>query len=330
MMFVHLTTHSAYSLQEGLLTPSELVQAATANGMPAIGLTDHRLLTGTIEFVTACRDVGLQPIIGLEIDLASGPLHLLATNLAGWSNVCRLSSALTLMDQPDGPCSLHTLAEYSDGLIALSNQPQPLIDIFNGRLYVSLNNPARAASFSKMANQLGLPTVVTHPVYYLDPKQSSLQRTLTAIRLNQTVGRLSQEFIAPPDSHFIGQQEMEERFKDYPEALVATLEIAERCKFELPIGVPNMPVVRLPAGLTPAEHLRNKAIEGAKHLYGEITSSIQSRLDHELEVISNMGYEPIFLIVEDILNFARETGVPFSSRGSAASSLVAHCLGITS
>jgi DNA polymerase III alpha subunit len=65
-------------------------------------------------------------------------------------------------------------------------------------------------------------------------------------------------------------------------------------------------------------------------LYGEITPSIQDRLDHELDIISRMGFEPIFLIVEDVLNFARQTGVPFSSRGSAASSLVAHCLGITS
>ncbi len=329
-MFVHLTTHSNYSLQEGLATPAELVQAATANGMPAIGLTDHRLLTGTIEFVAACRQAGIQSIIGLELDLTTGPIHLLATNLDGWSNLCRLSSTLALGDQPEEPCSLYTLAEYSNGLIAISDHPQPLRDIFQTRLYVSLNDPARAASLTKTANELGLPTVVTHPVYYLDPEQASLQRTLTAIRLNQTVDRLHQEIIAPLDSHFMSRQVMQERFKDHPEALAATLEIAERCKFDLPIGEPHMPVVPLPGGLTAAEHLRNKAMAGAKHIYGEITPAIQGRLDHELNVITRMGFEPIFLIVEDILNFARETGVPFSSRGSAASSLVAHCLGITS
>lgn len=310
--------------------PTELVQAALAEGMPAIGLTDHKLLTGAIEFVTACREAGIQPIIGLEIDFSSGPLQLLATNLDGWSNLCRLSSALALSDNPDGPCPLDTLAEFSDGLIALSNNPQPLLEIFDDRLYVSLNDPVKADSLAKMADQLGLAMVVTHPVYYLDPKGTSLQQTLTAIRLNRTVDYLSQEFIAPPDSHFMSKLEMEQRFKDYPEALSATVEIAERCKFDLPVGRPNMPVIPLPDGLTSAEQLRNKATEGAKRLYGEITPIIQRRLDHELEVITRMGYEPIFLIVEDILNFARETGVPFSSRGSAASSLVAHCLGITS
>jgi len=73
-MFIHLTTHSAFSLQEGLPLPSDLAQAAQAEGMPALGLTDHRLLSGTVEFVTACKRAGLQPILGLEIDLEAGPL----------------------------------------------------------------------------------------------------------------------------------------------------------------------------------------------------------------------------------------------------------------
>lgn len=72
-MTIHLTCHSTYSLQEGLAKPAELVQAAQAHGMPALGLTDHNLLTGSIEFITACRDAGIQPILGLEIDLLQEP-----------------------------------------------------------------------------------------------------------------------------------------------------------------------------------------------------------------------------------------------------------------
>jgi DNA polymerase III subunit alpha len=136
--------------------------------------------------------------------------------------------------------------------------------------------------------------------------------------------------VADANAYFMGGDEMETRFRDFPRALAATMEIAERCRFELPLGKPQMPTVPLPAGMTAAQHLRNKATQGAQQLYGEITPAIQLRLDRELEVIARMGFEPIFLIVEDILNFARKTGVPFSSRGSAASSLVAHCLGITS
>lgn len=105
-MDVHLTTHSACSLQEGLATPAELARAAREAGMTALGLTDHRLLTGAVEFVAACKQDGVQPILGLETDLDSGPLQLLATNMAGWSNLCRLSSALALQEDPEKSCSL--------------------------------------------------------------------------------------------------------------------------------------------------------------------------------------------------------------------------------
>ena len=129
-MYIHLTAHSAFSLQEGLLTPTELVQIAQTNGMSALGLTDHNLLTGAIEFVTVCKRAGIQPVIGLEIDMERGPINLLATSIAGWSNLCRLSSMLALRDNPEIPCSLEMLSTYSKDLIALSSDPRSLKDIF--------------------------------------------------------------------------------------------------------------------------------------------------------------------------------------------------------
>ncbi len=151
-MFVHLTTHSAYSLQEGLLLPAELAQAAAAEGMTAIGLTDHRLLTGSVEFTNACTAAGVQPILGLEIDLESGPLALLAASLEGWSNLCRLSSALALRDLPEANCPLDLLSSFSGDLIALcSNRGDNarhtlglLKSIFPGRLYMTISDPSSA------------------------------------------------------------------------------------------------------------------------------------------------------------------------------------------
>ncbi len=181
-----------------------------------------------------------------------------------------------------------------------------------------------------LAYKMALPTVVTCPVYYLKPEQSALQHTLAAIRLNQPVDKLPATAFAPGGAHFVNAAEMETRYPHFPAALAASSEIAARCKFELPLGVAHMPTVPLPPGLTAADVLRRKAEEGANRLYGKINPAVRERLDHELDVIARMGYEPIFLIVEEILDFARQTSVPFSSRGSAASSLVAHCLGITS
>ena len=129
-MYIHLTTHSAFSLQEGLLTPTELVQAAEANDMTSLGMTDHNLLTGVIEFVTACKAADIQPIIGLEINLNDGPVSLFATSIEGWSCLCRLSSAINLRENSDAPCTLDMLASCSKDLIAVSKQPQLLKEIF--------------------------------------------------------------------------------------------------------------------------------------------------------------------------------------------------------
>ncbi len=303
---------------------------ARVNGMPALGITDHNLLTGVIEFVTACKAADIQPILGLEIDLNDGPVRLFATSLEGWSRLCRLSSSINLRDNADAPCSLDMLSSCSQDLIALSEHPQPLIEIFPNRLYVNIQDPNDVENLSNLARQLGLPTVITHPVYYLAHEQASLQQTLTAVRLGRTIATLPKDAAAPADSYFLTAQQMQDRFEQHPQAIAATAEIAERCKFDLPIGGSQMPRVQLPDGVTAAQSLREKATHGALRLYGEITPTIQERLDHELEIIARMGFEPIFLIVEDVLNFARQAGVPYSSRGSAASSLVAHCLGITS
>ena len=330
-MYFHLATHSAYSLQEGILPPEDLALAAQRYGMSAVGLTDHRLLTGAIEFAAACKRVEIQPILGLEIDLDQGPLQLLATSIEGWSNLCRLSSSLALRNKPEAACMLEMLEAYSKDLIALGvNQLDQLKTIFQDHLYVAFQNPSIANHLSELACKLELPTVVTHPVYYLSPEQAHLQKTLTAIRLNQSLKDVPLSAMAPADAYFMSAQEVESQFQDFPEALAATAEIAERCRFDLPLGLAHMPTVPLPSGISASEHLRHKAFAGAQTIYGEITPAIQERLDHELEVIAHAGFEPIFLIVEEILNYARQTGVPFSSRGSAASSLVAHCLGITS
>jgi DNA-directed DNA polymerase III PolC len=259
-------------------------------------------------------------------------------SLAGWSSLCALSSALALRPDPAAACPLDLLAANSGDLIALTGDRGdsagrrlgPLRDIFPGRLYLSLQDPARALPLAHLGRKFSLPLVVTHPVYYLTPEQACLQQTLSAVRLNCSLERLPAEATAPPGAHFVSAKEIERRYQGFRAALAASSEIAARCKFDLPLGMAHMPTVPFPPGLTAAEYLRQKAEAGAQRLYGRISPEVQARLDHELEVIARMGFEPIFLIVEEILDFARKTNVPFSSRGSAASSLVAHCLGITS
>ena len=210
--------------------PADIVQAALADNLPAIGLTDHRLLTGSIEFVLACQKAGIQPVLGLEIDLESGPISLLATNLSGWSSLCRLSSALALRTNPTPACPLDILAAYSRDLIAITgvlNDPnrqrlRTLKDIYPNCLYLGLQNPTQALPVADLGRRLSLPLVVTQPVYYITSGEKFLQRTLSAIRLNLPLEKLPTGAEAPAEAFFISSREIERRYKGSRTALAAS------------------------------------------------------------------------------------------------------------
>ncbi len=306
-------------------------------GMPTLALTDRYLLTGAVEFVQACKEEGIRPILGLEIDLGSGPLTLLAQDQTGWTNLCRLSSHLAGRLSPQASCPDEDLALYTGGLLALAPfgriDPQSLPklkDLFPRRLYLALTDPVIGLPASHLARQMGLPLVVARPAACLEPGQQELLVTLAAVRRNCKISELGPEDRPAAPLHFASPSEMLTAFAGFRPALQRTIEAAERCQFELPLGETRMPELSLPGGASASETLRSRAEAGAGKRYGHITAEIRSRLDHELAIIDQMGYAPVFLVAEEILAFARASGVPHSSRGSAASSLVAHCLGITS
>lgn len=367
-MFTHLRTHSYYSFLEGLASPAELAQAAAADGLESLALTDHNYLTGAVEFSEACREAGIRPILGLEIAVTPaenihlrrhppGRLAFLAIDMQGWANLCRLSSTVLAGTQPDGPAALtpDQLARHSAGLICLTGGSRGLLadltrdgrlsqatdylkglgEIFPDRLYVELPLPTQTDQHTpwrlcQLAQNLALPCAAAHEIWYMRPEQAHLQRLVSAIRLNCRVEQTAAEDIAPAGASYLQAAEVCEGFAAFPEALASASQIANRCRLELPLGRPHYPAISLPAGTTPEEVLRKKSEDGARRLYGEFTPELRRRLDHELQVIGESGYASLFLIMEEILDYARRKGVPYASRGSAASSLVAHCLNITS
>ncbi|MEM5775360.1 MAG: PHP domain-containing protein, partial [Anaerolineaceae bacterium] len=214
-MFSHLHTHSHFSLLSGIPSPAQLVQRAAQLGMPALALTDHDRLTGAIEFYDACREAGIQPLIGLELRVAifekdSPPLIFLAMDLRGWTSLCCLSSLL--LDSPAGPrasLALDDVHQNSAGLLCLAgaggwlangSTAAPvdgasaehslglLQDIFPGRLYLEMQatrpDGAGLAGLARLSQRLRIPAVGTGSVYYLQPEQQHLQELLSAIRLN--------------------------------------------------------------------------------------------------------------------------------------------------
>ena len=213
-----------------------------------------------------------------------------------------------------------------------------LKELFGDRLYAELQrhapqDDAWVAGLVTLARAASVPLVATHNVYYLHSDQRPLQRLVSAMRLNQRLRDLPLSAEAPPHAGFLSPEDMQQRFADLPQALAATQEIAARCRLELPLGVPHYPEAAAESGERASDasaRLRLAALAGAQRLYGALTPELQARLEHELSVIHSQGYSSLFLIMEEIVAFARKSGIPMSSRGSAASSLVAHCLGITS
>jgi DNA polymerase-3 subunit alpha len=361
MGFIHLRSHSNYSFLRGLPSPKSLADSAAEMGMPAFGLTDHHGLSGAVEFVDACGQVGIHPVLGLEVDTGlpgdmaepqPGTLILLAMDMTGWRSLCRISSALA-GDTDTLP--FETLAEEAGGLLCLTGGRRGALnrlvnagqrrladswvsrlgEVFSDRLYIELqhhtsNDLDVCVSLSLLANRMHIPTVATHDVHYLTQDESHLQQVMTSIRLIRPLKELNPDAIAPPQAELITPEKMAERMPNFQQALEATQEIAGRCQLELPLGMLHFPEIPLEEDTSSEELLRQKARVGAIRLYGQITTELQTRLEHEIAVISEYGYTSLFLIMEEILNFARQQGIPFSSRGSAASSLVAHCLGITS
>lgn len=348
-MSVHLNTHSFYSLLAGLDAPSGLAAAAAAAGQPALALTDHNRLTGAVEFAEACTQHGIQAIFGLQVRLESSlPLILLAQDAVGWANLCQLSSWLLNEENNESRrLPLAGLLARADGLLCLAayEVPNPetqrrafapptaelaqIKDQFSDRLYIQTPPDWHAEPALAVAQKLGVGGVATWPVYYLQPSQAELQRTVSAMRMNTTVGRVPAEEMAPAKAWFASPQELAEAYANYPAALAATDEISQRCTFSLPLDQPNYPRLELPDGQTPIQALREQTLRGAAGLYPELTEQFTQRMEHELASIEASGYTSLFLIMAEIVGFARKEGVPLSSRGSAASSLVAHCLGIT-
>jgi DNA polymerase III subunit alpha len=367
--FAHLHAHSYYSLLEGLSSPQQLVEAALSGGVSAIAMTDHLNLSGSIEFFLECQKKAIHPIFGLEINLllprdfvspspviTQGPLVLLAISSLGWKNLCELTAKL--LDDPKAGsatlCSWSDLALHAVDLICLSGGRRSVIQqfisagfeseavfllhelsaIFPGRIYseLQIHDPkdyALALRLANLSHQEHIPTAATQDIYYLKPEQEEIYRTLTSIRLNQPLDSIAEKDFPTSKAYFPSAEEMLLRFQDFPDAVQNTLEIMHRCQFELPVGQKHFPQVKLPGGITAIDLLRQKSLAGARVRFGDLTPLHLSRLDQELAVIAELGFETVFLIIEEILDYARQVGVTFSSRGSAASSLVAYCLGIT-
>jgi len=372
MSFVHLHVHSTYSILDGFSKIKPLIARVKELGMPAVALTDHGTMFGTVEFFNAAVDAGIKPIIGLETYLAprkmtdrepqrdkrTAHLLLLAENITGYQNLLKIASASQLEGFYYRPrIDLDFLKKHSEGLIAtsgcLSGQiPRALynndqeradkylrwyLDVFGrDRFFIELqsHNIKGLAQLNQrlvnLGNQHDVQFIAANDVHYINKEDARLQDILLAIQTGSLLADPDRMRMDDDSYYLRTPQEMESLFGNIPGAIENTLKIADRCNVDLtPTGY-HLPLFTVPREFTTQSYLRHLCDVGLHNIYGEHAKEphIQERLNYELEVIHDMGFDAYFLIVWDLCQHAKERGIWYNARGSAAGSLVAYALDI--
>jgi len=371
--FIHLHTHSDYSLLDGACSISQLVTQAYKFNMPALALTDHGNLFGAIEFYQKAKKRGIKPIIGCEVYIApqsrfkkrkekgegtSFHLILLAKNKEGYQNLIELVSAGFLEGFYYHPrIDKEILSQKKEGLIALSGclkgEIPSLIkvrkleeakkvasfyqNLFKDDFYLELQNEGLDEqkeineALIKLSQNLSLPLVATNDVHYLYEEDAPAHDALLCIQTGKTIEDKNRLRFSSSKFYFTSPEGMEKLFSYIPEALSNTKKIADKCNLKLSIEKKiYLPSYKVPTGYDLDSYLRKLCEQGLSKRYPQDFKEIRERLDEELRVISQAGYSGYFLIIWDLIRYAKEKGILVGpGRGSVAGSIVAYLLGIT-
>src|SRR5437667_12564535 len=340
--YVELHSHSNFSFLDGGSHPYELAMRAAELEMPALAITDRGGVYGAVRHLQACRKLGVKPIIGTALEVDGEELILIARNLSGYSNLCRLLSHAHA-DQPKGEArtTLAKAAEHRGDLFYLSatdgesrlrglQEALGKQNVFSElHHHLQPEDPWVLEGRAAMAKRCGARLVATNQVHYHLPGRRRLHDVLVAIRHRATLEEARPHLFPNSEHHLKGGAEMRPLFKEFAEALATPWEIAQECDVDLDFRKVRFPGYPVPNGETPFSYLYKLCFEGVRERYRPITPEVAKRLLRELEVIEKTGLAEFFLINWDLMQFARDHGVPGQGRGSAADSIVAYVLGIT-
>jgi error-prone DNA polymerase len=357
-MYVELHCHTNFSFLDGASHPGDMVARARELGMPALAITDHDGLYGAVRFYREAKELGVKPVIGVEMTMDGGyHLILLAQNNAGYSSLCWLISHAQLSHSKGrASVDLDTLARHSKGLFCLSGckrgeiptlllggkgkqaaaAAQRYIEIFGrDNFFIELQNNLcpedrrLCRELVALAGSVGVGYVATNNAHYARREGHRLQDVLVAIK-NRTTLDNSHHLRRPNSEYYLKSAvEMSRLFANYPEAISNTLRIAEACDVDLDLTGYRFPDFEAPAGETADSYLEKLCWQKVRERYETVTFEVERRLREELDLIHRLGLAGYFLTVWDIIEYARRSGIPAQGRGSAASSIVTYILGVT-
>ncbi len=362
--FVHLRSHSEYSLVDGILRIKPTLSRVAEDGMPAFALTDLNNLFAAVKFFRAAQSAGIKPILGADLILQGDDdrafrLTLLVMGHQGYLNLIELLSLAHTEGQASGEPRIQKnwLDQHHAGLICLSGakfgdvgtalvnnnfkEAKKLAShwasLFKDRFYLEIQRTGRAGDEDhlhaavKLAIELDLPLVATNDVCFLEADDFEAHEARTCINQGATLIDPRRARVYSEQQYLRSSEEMWALFDDIPEALQNTLQIAKRCNFSLVLGQYFLPAYPTPEGMSEADYLRKVAREGLDvRCEQDIPAEYRDRLETELEIVIEMGFAGYFLIVMDFIRWAKDHAIPVGpGRGSGAGSLVAYALQIT-
>jgi DNA polymerase-3 subunit alpha len=368
VMFTHLHVHTEFSLLDGMCRIPQLLDRAKEFGMDSMAITDHGAMYGTLQFYNEALKKGIKPIIGCETYVAVGSRHskttadkssyhlvLLAKNHTGYLNLIKLISTAHLEGFYYKPrIDKELLAENSEGLVGLSaclsgEIPSLILQdrlddarqsavwyrdhLENFYLEIQRHPISQLERVNQelitLSRELDIPLVATCDTHYLNREDASAHELLLCIGTNSTINDEKRMKIDGDFLYLKSPEEMEALYRDIPEAISNTEEIAGMCNLTFDFSRLQLPQIEIPPDKTPDEYLSDLCYEGLEKYYPNPSQEIRDRLKHELGVITYTKFANYILVVWDIVSFVRSANIHFGVRGSAASSIVLRCLGIT-
>ncbi|WP_233800902.1 error-prone DNA polymerase [Paraburkholderia sp. HP33-1] len=360
--YAELFCFSNFTFLRGASHAEELAGRAAQLGYSALAITDECSLAGVVRAHVAAKEAKLPFIVGAYFRLVNADgspafgLILLARNRNGYGNLSELIT-LARMRAPKGEyrltpqdlsrpekdyrhllgmpdCIAILVPDFPASEDALDAQVEWLDATFTGRAWVGLVLHQRAmddmhrGAVEFVARSRDVPVVALGEVVMHVRSRKPLQDTMTAIRVGKPVHECGYELAPNAEQHLRSRLRLANLYPQ--DALAATLDITSRCTFSLDELRYEYPDELVPAGHTPASYLRQETYIGAQRRFpAGIPHHVQQQIEHELELIADLQYEPYFLTVYDIVRFARSQHILCQGRGSAANSAVCYCLGVT-
>lgn len=346
MVYPHISTSA--DLLKSTVRLDELFPYLKEQGAASAAIVNTKLY-GILPFWEACRRAGIHGVVGLsafiEFEEQQYPVVLYAQSNGGYSNLLKISSALSTRDKEAIP--EQWLKAYREGLICvIPNKPEWLLtdrspvfryikELFGPAAFGSLERPGGIPSehepaFAELCEQAELPIIATHESRYLHQQDAFAYEVASAIGQGLKMNDPERKKPEHTNAYVPGRQEFESWFADHPEWLQRTAEMLESCQVTIAMDRQLLPVFPLPKETDKAAFIAELCKLGLTERVPGYSQIYQERLDYELSVIGTMGFIDYFLIVADFMKYARDQDILTGpGRGSSASSLVAYSLKIT-